>query len=280
MLVVEPFFHEYTSTFTYIVFDGITHDAIIIDPVLDFDPLTATVFDDSLQNLYAFIKKKKLKTHLILDTHIHADHLTGAYFMKKHLGIKSAIGQGFLLSQPYFSLLYKIDPASYAPAYDDYFGHKEDRKYGSINITTLFTRGHTPTCCSYLIGDMLFVGDALFSPSLGCGRTDFPGGSAKDLYEAVYQQIFTLPDHIKIMVGHDYPSENNLPRCQSTVFEQKHHNVMLNQNLRITDFIAKREAKDQSLTPPRLFFYAMQINLLGGQLPKDNFLKIPVKRKS
>ncbi len=276
MIRVEPFFHQDTSTFTYVVFDELTRDALIIDPVLDFDPISAKISDDSLQIIYSFIVENKLQTQLVLDTHIHADHLTGSYIAKKHLGVKSAIGRGFLLSQAYFSLLYQIDPSAFEPAYDDYFSHQEERLCGSLKITTLFTPGHTPTCSSYLIGDRLFVGDVLFNPSLGCGRTDFPGGSAEDLYEAVDQQIFTLPDDIRILVGHDYPSENNLPLCQSTVLEQKHHNVMLNRNLTKAEFIAKREDRDQNLALPRLFFYAMQINLLGGQLPKDNFLKIPI----
>jgi glyoxylase-like metal-dependent hydrolase (beta-lactamase superfamily II) len=268
MITVKHFFHHETKTLSYIIYDNHSKDAVVIDPVLDFDQKTSTVSSVSLDQLCAHIESSRLNVHLIIDSHVHADHLSGAHALKKRLLVKSAIGEGFFNSQKYFSRFYDLNPAEYEPAYDHYLSHHQSVNCGSLTIKVLLTPGHTPTCTSLLIEDAVFVGDTLFQPYLGCGRTDFPSGSASTLYESITKQLYTLPDHYRVFTGHDYPQNSDEPQYQTTIGHSKRSNIMLNATTSKDDFVRERQARDQTLSPPNLLVYAMQVNILGGQLPK------------
>lgn len=281
MILVEPFFDSNTSTFSYVAYDPASKDAVVIDPVLDFDPLSATISFKSLDRVADFIAKNRLTVHLVTDTHVHADHMSGAHFLKKRLGVKSAIGSGFFKAQSHFCKLYDIDPTNYDQAYDIYLADGQHLDLGTLELTTISSPGHTPTCSCYLIDDALFVGDAIFQPELGCGRTDFPGGSAHDLYQSITKHIFDLPDETRIFVGHDYPKDNEDPAPKTSVLEEKRHNILLAQSTKKEDFIAIRNQRDQHLALPRLMLFVMQVNALGGQLPYvdakgQHFLRVPL----
>jgi len=283
VVTTTAFFDAATFTFSYIVFDPESRDAVIIDPVLDYDPLSAAISCTSLMRLRDYLEQSELRARLILDTHVHADHMTAAFYAKRLFNIPSAIGENFLSSQAYFARLFGLEDKlnSYEPAYDSLLKHKQIIKAGTLNIKTLLTPGHTPSCASFLIEEALFSGDALFQPELGCGRTDFPGGSAEVLYKSVKTIIYSLPENTKIYVGHDYPQSQDDPRCMTTVGECKRKNIMLDDQLSQEAFVSKRAQKDQSLQPPKLLLPAMQVNILGGQLPHahqqgQRYLRLPL----
>lgn len=280
-MIISPFFDQSTATFSYVVHDPETLDALIIDPVLEYDPLTTQISNKAMAPVCAFIDDQRLSVRLILDTHVHADHMTGAFYLKEHFKVKSGIGVGFVKSRDYFSDVYSIDTDDYAPAYDLYFQHEEEFSAGSITIKALMVPGHTPSCTAYIIGDNIFSGDVIFQPTLGCGRSDFPGGSALDLYHSI-QQLYRLPDHFRLWIGHDYPTEGKGALSSVSIQENKQSNRLIKAETSCEEFVKARQNKDKTLAPPRLLWPAMQINILGGQLPKANpkgqrFLKIPLR---
>lgn len=269
-MIVKPFFHDDSKTFTYVVYDPKTLDALVIDPVLDFDLVKAKVSFFALNEIVGFLKEQKLVPKLVLDTHLHADHLSGAYYLKEHLKIKSAIGENFLKSQAYFADFYEMSPTA---AYDLLLSEKE-YEFGSIKVKPFFIPGHTASCTGFLVGDAFFCGDALFNPERGCGRADFPMGSALDLYRSI-MKIYALPDTTKIFVGHDYPTLGQEAQGQTTVLLSKKTNVMIKEETKEQSFVDLRQKRDQTLDPPRLIAYALQVNICGGRLP-EKFFKIPV----
>ena len=281
---IQPFFDVTTATFSFIVHDPKTRDAIIIDPVLDFDLFSATITRASIELLKNFIEDNKLTVRLILDTHVHADHMTASYELKKIFNVKSAIGAGFKVSQDYFSNFYGIDIKSYAPAYDVLLEHEQTITAGSIIIKALAVPGHTPSCTAYVIDQHVFSGDTLFQPTLGCGRADFPGGSARDLYHSI-KTLYTLPDHYTLWVGHDYPTEGQAPQASTTIQASKTTNRLIKDGTTFEQFVLERETKDRTLGTPRLLLPSLQVNILGGQLPHADacgrqFLRIPLKVQS
>ncbi len=284
-MIISPFFDQSTATFSYIVHDPKTLDALIIDPVLDYEVLTATISYESATLLKNFVHEQKLKVRLVLDTHVHADHMTASYFLKQYFQAPSAIGCGFNKSKEYFSHFYDINCADYAPAYDYFLEDHQSLKAGSIPIKALAVPGHTPSCTAYLIEENIFGGDAIFLPTLGCGRADFPGGSAKDLYQSIQQKFYSLPEYFTIWVGHDYPSEGQAPKSSTTVKESKEQNRLIKATTTLEEFIESRDKKDRTLSPPRLLLPSLQVNILGGQLPQADregrrFLRTPLKVKN
>lgn len=270
MITITDFFHRDTNTFTYVVHDPHTKDAIIIDPVLDFDPYSFRISHTSIGTIIEYLQQEKLKPHLIIDTHVHADHMTGAYELKKMLKTKSAIGKGFFISQEHFATYFEIDPSSYEPPYDLYLDEGQLISCGSITVKALYTPGHTPTCMSFVIEDAVFVGDTLFQPSLGCGRCDFPAGAAAKLYDSIREKLYRLPDTTRVFVGHDYPNEHGHVSSQTTIAMSKQSNAMIPASISKEDFIHNRQQRDKTLAAPRLLTHAMQVNILGGQLPKKS----------
>ncbi len=266
---VKPFFHNDTKTFSYVVFDAQSLDAVIIDPVLDFDLVTQRISFEAVDQICDFLNQENLTPQLILDTHLHADHLSGAFFLKKRLDVKSAIGKNFLVSQDHFAKVYEITPEQ---SYDLLLDEKEI-KLASLSLKTMFIPGHTASCAGYLFGDAFFCGDALFLPEMGCGRTDFPLGSAEDLYKSITQKIYKLPDNTRIFVGHDYPKDENA-HSETSVLKSKNENILIPAQKSQEVFVAERNKRNENLTPPRLLHYALQVNICGGKLP-DKFYKIP-----
>ena len=282
---VQAFFDQDTWTLTYVVHDPTTLDAVIIDPVWDYNPASSTVSRKSVDTVLAYAKKHQLRVHFILETHAHADHLSGAQLLKEQYPqAKIAISEKIQEVQKVFKNVFNFGPEykTDGSQFDLLLKDHSLLTAGRLQIKTLFTPGHTPACASFLIGDALFTGDALFMPDFGTGRCDFPSGSAEKLYDSIKNQIYGLPDETRIFVGHDYQPEGREVKWESTVGEQKKYNIQLNCETTREQFVHFRQHRDGQLAAPRLLLQSVQVNVFGGQLaPAENnglsYLKIPVR---
>lgn len=280
---IKSFFDERTSTLTYVVYDPNTRDAIVLDPVMDYDPASGGISRQSVTQVVDFLNQHHLKLHYVLETHAHADHLSGSQVLKEACpNVKVAIGRKITEVQATFRNVFAL--GSEFPVdgrqFDRLLDDGEILEAGSIKVRTLFTPGHTPACASYLIGDALFTGDAIFMPDSGVGRCDFPGGSAKALYDSVQRRIYELPEETRIFVGHDYQPSGRELRYQTTVGEQKRSNVLLRADTSEETFVATREKRDATLPAPKLLFQSVQVNIDAGHLPAPvdgiRYLKMPL----
>ncbi len=281
--IVECFFDEATFTASYLVKEPEGRSCAIIDPVLDFDYASGRTSHNSADKLLARVREENLQVEWILDTHAHADHLSAAHFLRKELGCKIGIGAHITQVQKTFAQLY--DESDQVPQdgrqFDHLFADGETFSIGKLPVQVMHTPGHTPACLTYVIGDAAFVGDTLFMPDYGSARCDFPGGSAETLYHSV-QRIFALPEETRLFVGHDYkaPGRDEY-RWESTVAEEKAHNIHLGNRRSLTDFVALRQKRDATLAMPKLILPALQVNIRAGELPPkaDNgvaYLRIPL----
>lgn len=284
--LVYELFDDATFTLTYIIYDQDSLSALIIDPVLDYDPCSSVISTSSMKKILAFLKQKNLELKLILETHVHADHVTSAMELKKIFPkAKLGIGHHITTVQKTFKKLYnKTDLSTDGSQFDFLIADEQEIYCGPIKVKGLGTPGHTPACMSYLIDDMLFTGDALFMPDIGTGRCDFPGGSAKKLYHSI-QKIYQLPDEMKLYTGHDYPPADRALKFVSTVGESKVKNIQLKANTTEAEFVSMRNLRDQTLKAPHLLLPSIQINIDGGRLPKIEsngvaYLKIPLDVKN
>jgi glyoxylase-like metal-dependent hydrolase (beta-lactamase superfamily II) len=280
---IETFFDEATWTLTYVVFDEATKDAVIIDPVLDFDPLAVAVSTRTNDEVVSFVRDRDLKVHYILETHAHADHLSGSQDLKERLGAKVGIGAKITVVQQMFKGVFNLPDsiATDGSQFDVLLDDGEVLEAGSLRIETLHTPGHTPACATYRIEDAVFTGDALFMPDFGTGRCDFPAGSAEDLYDSITTKLYTLPDETRVFVGHDYMPGGRELRYESTIGEEKEHNLQLPASRSREDFVKFRTERDATLNPPKLIFQSVQVNVDAGKLPdpEDNgraYLKLPI----
>lgn len=280
---IEAKYHPDTSTLTYVVWDEDTRDAVIVDPVLDYDPVGSKTNTLSVQDVLAFVGRSELKVHAILETHAHADHITGAQALKKALGAPVVIGEHIRSVQETFKPVFGFDDEfkTDGSQFDRLVADGEVLEAGSLKIEVLHTPGHTPACVSYRIEDAVFTGDALFMPDQGTGRCDFPKGDAKDLYAAITSKLYTLPDSTRVFVGHDYGTGGREIAWETTIGESKANNVQLPAGRSREEFVQFRTARDAQLKPPRLIFQAVQVNANAGLLPKaeDNgraYLKLPI----
>lgn len=279
----KSFFDKRSSTITFVVFDPETKDAVIIDPVLDYEPKSSKAWTESVDAIVAFIKENKLNPIAILETHAHADHLSGSQMLKVAFpAIKLGIGARIKAVQKTFKMVFDLpeDFPTDGSQFDNLIEDNEVFQVGSITIKAISTPGHTPACMSFLIGNDLYVGDVIFMPDSGSGRCDFPGGSAKDMYESV-MHIYELPDTTRVLVGHDYQPGGREVAFETTIGEQKENNIAINASKSKEDFIAWREKRDQGLDAPQLIFQSIQVNVDAGSLPAPNenkkrFLKIPI----
>ena len=281
---LETFFDKDTYTLTYVVYDENSKDAIVIDPVLDYDPAASKISYDSILKVQDFINSKKLNVHYILETHAHADHLTGAAELKKRIPTaKVGIGKNITKVQDLFSGVFNLkDFNTNGVQFDILLNEEEPLEAGTIAIKTIFTPGHTPACSSYLIDDMIFTGDALFMPDFGTGRCDFPAGSAKDLYHSIHEKLYKLPDETRVLTGHDYQPNGRELKYESTIGESKESNIQLKESTTEAEFVEFRTKRDATLAAPRLLLPSIQVNIDAGHLPlvEDNgarYLKIPVR---
>ena len=264
---VEPFFDPRTGTVSYLVWDEATRDALIIDPVLDYDPLRVRVFEESVDRYAARIRELGLQLLWSLETHAHADHISAGATLRRRYGTRLAIGRAITTVQSFFAGLFgRSDLAADGSQFDRLLGDGEVLAAGSITVTAIATPGHTPACVSYRIGDAVFTGDALFVPDSGTGRCDFPRGSADLLYDSV-QKLYALPESTRVFVGHDYQPGGRAPQWESTIAEEKVRNTQLRADTSREAFVAFRKARDAQLAPPTLIFQSLQCNIDAGQLP-------------
>lgn len=281
---IKTFFDPDTATFTHVVSDPSTQKCAVIDSVLDYDQYSGRTKTKSADQVIDYITEEKLSVEWILDTHIHADHITASHYLKEKLGGKIGIGAKIkdvlALWVPIFNT--NKDTHLDASQFDHLFEEAEVFKLGNIDVKVLHTPGHTPACSSYLIEDAIFVGDTIFMPDIGTARTDFPGGSAASLYDSV-KKILSLPDETRIFMCHDYPPEGRDVSWLATVKEQKEKNVLLHDGISKEEYVAVRNKRDEGKTVPKLLLPSIQANLRAGTFgePEDNnvrYIKIPVDK--
>lgn len=284
MLTVDHFFDPDTFTLTYVVQDPDTRDAVIIDPVLDYDQLASATSTESVDTVIQFITGNSLNVHYILETHAHADHLSGSQALKTAFPeARLAIGKNITLVQELFKGVFDLPDTFPADGsqFDELFVDNQEVKAGSLEFKVLYTPGHTPACASYCFEDAVFTGDAMFMPDYGTGRCDFPGGSAKDLYHSITKRLYSLPDATRVFTGHDYQPDGRELRWESTIGEEKKDNIQLPSGRSEAEYIEFRTTRDSKLKLPRLIFQSVQVNIDAGHLPPPgaggtSYLKIPL----
>lgn len=279
---VTGFFDPATHTITYLVADPTTGAAAVIDPVLDYDPAAARTSTGSIDRVLDTVRERGLRLERVLETHAHADHLTGADEIRLRTGAPIGIGRNIIHVQKTFGALFDAaDVPADAVVFDETYADGARFNLGAIEVEVLHTPGHTPACVSYRIGDAAFVGDTLFMPDYGTARCDFPGGDARTLYRSI-RRILALPDDTRIFVGHDYlPEGRSEFQWETTVGAQKAGNIHIGGGRSEDDFVAIREARDATLKAPQLILPSLQVNIRAGALPPTEpsgkrFLKLPL----
>lgn len=281
---IKALFDKRTFTLTYVVYDPDSKDALVLDPVLDYDPASSKTWTESVDQVIAFVNEQKLRVRYVLETHAHADHLSGAQRLKDACSnLKLGIGARITEVQKTFKKVFDLpeDFATDGSQFDLLLEEGKDLQAGTLTVKTMYTPGHTPACATYQIGDAIFSGDAIFMPDGGTGRCDFPGGSATDLYNSIAKRIYALPDETRLFVGHDYQPSGRELAYETTVGKQKRENIALNANTKEEDFVAFREKRDATLNAPKLLFQSVQVNVDAGRLPAPGgtsirYLKIPI----
>lgn len=281
---IQAFFDPDTFTITYLVSDPATRRAVIIDPVLDYDPKAARTSTQSAEAVLAAATAKNLTVEWILETHAHADHLSGAQFLKARTGAKIAIGEHIKDVQRVFRPIFDaMDVQGDGTPFDRLLGDGEALRVGGMIIEVMYTPGHTPACVSYKIGDDVFVGDTLFMPDYGTARADFPGGNAHALYRSI-RRILSLPTGTTLWMCHDYKAPGrNTHAWRSSVAEQREKNVHVHDGINEDVFVTTRVARDRTLDMPVLILPSVQVNIRAGQMPPPEadghvYLKLPVNR--
>lgn len=280
---VEAFFDPATFTYSYVVSDPQTARCAIIDSVLDYDPAAGRTSTHSADRLIAYVQDNGLSVQWLLETHVHADHLSAAPYLKRNLGGQLGIGEQITQVQHTFGKLFNAGQAfaTDGSQFDHLFCADETFQIGTLEARALHTPGHTPACMTYVIGDTAFVGDTLFMPDYGTARCDFPGGSASALYHSI-QKLFSLPGQTRLFMCHDYKAPGRDEHLYlTTVAEQRAHNVHVHEGISEAEFVSMRTHRDASLNMPALILPSVQVNMRGGQLPpaEDNgtrYLKIPL----
>jgi len=277
-----PFVHEASSTISYLLLEQSAGVAVVIDPAADFNILTGELDFTFCCEIENIIQNSKCHLQWILETHVHADHVTGAQYLKSRLGGKVAIGCRIREVQEIFSKIYNDapDPTFDGSEFDFLLKPGEVLSFGNTKIEVIPTPGHTPACNSYLIENMLFVGDSIFMPDFGTARCDFPGGSANDLYASA-QRLLGLPDSTKVFVGHDYGAGGRSIAWETTIGEQRKKNIHINSEIQLEEFVSVREARDRVLSLPKMIIPSIQINMRAGMLPQIerngiSYLKTPI----
>ena len=281
--LVTGFFDDATNTISYVVADPAAKVCAIIDSLLDFDQASGRTNSNSADKLIAFIKGNGLKLDWIIDTHVHADHLTAAHYIQTKLGGRTAIGDQIPLIQKVFGEIFNEDRSFHTDGsqFDHLFADGEDYLVGTIAAKAIATPGHTPACMSHLIGDGVFVGDTLFMPDFGTARCDFPGGDAGVLYDSI-QRLFELPDETRIYLCHDYKAPGrDAFAWETSIGEEKRSNIHVGNGISREAFIKMRTQRDATLSMPTLILPSVQINMRAGDMPpaEDNgkrYIKIPI----
>jgi glyoxylase-like metal-dependent hydrolase (beta-lactamase superfamily II) len=280
---IRHFYDPATFTLTFLVHDPETKDAVVIDPVLDYNPLGSQTSTTSVDAISEVIRAEGLQLRGILETHAHADHLSGSQLLKRRHEADVAIGERITVVQETFKGLFDL-PDSFptdGSQFDRLLADGEVFQAGSIPVETIATPGHTPACVTYKIGDAIFTGDALFTEDFGTGRCDFPKGSAEDLYDSIQGKLYTLPDDTRVFVGHDYQPGGRELRWETTIGRSKAENVQLKASTGKEEFVRFRKERDATLAAPKLLFQSVQVNVDAGRLPGkrangNRYLNIPI----
>jgi glyoxylase-like metal-dependent hydrolase (beta-lactamase superfamily II) len=279
---VKAFFDPRTSTLTYVVWDSTTRDAVVIDPVLDYSPVGSYTWTESVDEVSRFVREQGLGLQLILETHAHADHLSGSQLLRRRFDAKLVIGERIREVQETFRHVFDLGErfAADGSQFDRLVKDNETFGAGSLEIRVIATPGHTPACVTYQIGDAIFTGDVLFMDDYGTGRCDFPKGSAEAMYDSV-RRLYELPDDTRVFVGHDYQPGGREVRWQTTVGASKRNNPQLNARTTREDFVRFRKHRDAKLAAPNLLFQSVQVNIDAGRLPAPHangirYLNLPL----
>ena len=280
---VTAFFDEATFTVSYIVADPASGRCAIVDPVLDFDAASGRTGVASAKRMIDRVRARNLRVEWILETHVHADHLSAAPYLKQELGGVLAIGARITRVQEVFGRLFNLGPtfATDGRQFDHLFEEGETFTIGALAARAMHTPGHTPACMTYRVGNAAFVGDTLFMPDYGTARCDFPGGDAPTLYRSI-RRILSLPDDTRLFLCHDYKAEGrDVHRWETSVGDQRRHNIHVHEGVSEDAFVRMRTERDKTLAMPRLLLPSVQVNMRAGALPpaEDNgvrYLKIPV----
>ena len=282
---ITSFFDEATNTISYIVCDPNGSACAIIDSVLDFDFASGRTDTKSADKLINFVKENKLDVQWLLESHVHADHLSAAPYIQMEVGGKIGIGSHITDVQETFGKIFNegTEFQRDGSQFDKLFVEGDTFHIGQLRGDVLHTPGHTPACMTYVIGDAAFVGDTLFMPDFGTARCDFPGGSSENLFASI-QKILTLPDATRIFVGHDYKAPGREHYAwETTVGEQKKKNIHIKSGKSKEDFVKLRDERDAKLAMPKLIVPSLQINMSAGNMPEpdeqgDVFLKVPINK--
>ena len=279
---VKAFFDPATWTVSYVVFDAPGGHCALVDSVLDYDPKSGRTRTDSANQLIAFVREQNLTVDWILETHAHADHLSAAPYLRKHLGGKIAIGGKITQVQNVFKGIFHLEPefATNGSQFDHLFEDGDTFAIGALQAQALSVPGHTPACMAYQVGDAVFVGDTLFMPDVGTARCDFPGGNAHTLYQSV-RKLLSLPPETRLFMCHDYPPEGRAAQWECTVADQRARNIHVHDGVSEAAFVAMRTKRDAGLAMPVLILPSVQVNIRAGELPPPeangvSYLKIPL----
>jgi glyoxylase-like metal-dependent hydrolase (beta-lactamase superfamily II) len=280
--MIRGFFDAATHTISYLVSDPDTGAAAVIDPVLDYDPARGQFATHSARSILDAAASADLDIQWVLETHVHADHLSAAPFIAACTGARIGIGEHVRDVQRIFIPVFTADDVSPdGSAFDHLFADDEEFNLGRLRVRVLHTPGHTPACAAYHIGDAVFVGDTLFMPDFGTARTDFPGGDARTLYRSI-RRLLDLPPETRLFVCHDYKAPGRTEYAwQTTVGEQRMHNEHVRDGIGEDEFVALREARDSTLNTPALLHQSIQVNMRAGQLPPPDakgirYLRVPI----
>lgn len=283
MLVVESFFDNDTNNVSYVAADSETGKCAVIDSILDYDAASGRLTNQSADELVRFVRSKNYDVEWVIDTHVHADHITGAHYIKKQLGGKTAIGSQITEVQKVFGKIFNESQTFHTDGrqFDHLFEDNEEYRLGSLTGRAIHTPGHTSACMVHNIDDALFVGDTLFMPDFGTARCDFPGGDAATLYRSI-QRIYEFPDDTRVFICHDYkaPGRDEFA-WETTVGEQRRSNVQARQSVTEAEFIEMRTTRDRKLGTPKLMVPSVQINMRAGELPEPaengrRYIKVPL----
>ncbi len=279
---VTAFYDPVTYTVSYVVRDPASDACAIIDPVLDYDPKSGHIGHHSADAIRDHVAWERLRVEWILETHAHADHLSGAQYLKQHLGGRVAIGENIRTVQQTFAKLFDLgaDFPTDGSQFEQLFADGARFRIGGLEAQVLHTPGHTPACVTYLIGDAAFVGDTLFMPDYGTARADFPGGDARTLYRSI-RRILALPPQTRLFMCHDYPPGGREPTWETTVAAQRAGNVMARDSIGEDEYVQRRETRDATLAAPVLILPSLQVNIRAGHLPEPaangvRYLRIPL----
>lgn len=282
--IVTAFFDEPTNTISYVVQDPSSNKCAVVDSVMDIDYAAGRITYDGADKIIKFIKDNELELEWLIETHVHADHLSGAPYIQAELGGKLGIGENITIVQDVFGKVFNegTEFQRDGSQFDQLFADGDSYQIGNLTAYVMHTPGHTPACMAHTIGNAAFVGDTLFMPDGGSARADFPGGDARTLYRSV-KRVLQLPDETRLFMCHDYGPNGRDIEWETTVAEEREHNIHVKDGISEDEFVEMRETRDATLDMPKLIIPSLQVNMRAGQMPPkdeqgDVFFKVPVNK--